>query len=74
MSLEAKPPRKLASAAHEPASAEPSRQVDRRALPRLDGQGISAFVRLKGSFSRLSVDILDFNRHGAAIRNYKMVL
>ncbi len=41
---------------------------ERRALPRLEGQEISAFVRLKGSFSRLSVEVLDFNRHGAAIQ------
>lgn len=40
---------------------------ERRALPRLEGQQISAFVRPKGSFSRLSVEVLDFNRHGAAI-------
>lgn len=40
---------------------------ERRALPRLDGRAISAFVRLKGTFSRQSVEILDFNRHGAAI-------
>ncbi len=42
--------------------------AERRALPRLEGQEISAFVRQKGSFSRLSVEVLDFNRHGAAIR------
>ena len=42
--------------------------TERRALPRLAGQQISAFLRLKGSFSRLSVEILDFNRHGAAIQ------
>jgi hypothetical protein len=40
---------------------------ERRALPRLDGQEIAAFVRQQGSFSRLSVEVLDFNRHGAAI-------
>lgn len=40
---------------------------ERRGLPRLEGPDISAFVRLKGSFSRISVEVLDFNRHGAAI-------
>lgn len=49
-------------------SVEPKADAgERRALPRLEGQKISAFVRLKGSFSRLSVEVLDFNRHGAAI-------
>ena len=42
--------------------------AERRALPRLEGQQISAFVRQKGSFSRLSVQVLDFNRHGAAVQ------
>ncbi len=40
---------------------------ERRVLPRLQGRQISAFVRCKGSFSRLTVDVLDFNRFGAAI-------
>jgi hypothetical protein len=67
MSLEAKPPRKLQPEPGALPSSQSSRQVERRALPRLDGREISAFVRLKGSFSRLSVEVLDFNRHGAAI-------
>ena len=46
---------------------ESSHSDERRALPRLEGQDISAFVRLKGSFSRITVEVLDFNRHGAAI-------
>ena len=45
---------------------ESSHSDERRALPRLEGQDISAFVRLKGSFSRITVEVLDFNRHGAA--------
>ena len=48
-------------------SASEPRSDERRALPRLEGQEISAFVRQKGSFSRISVEVLDFNRHGAAI-------
>ena len=41
---------------------------ERRSLPRYTGAGISAYVRPKGSFSRLSAEIIDFNRYGAAIR------
>lgn len=52
-----------------PAQAGPeAANAERRALPRLPGQQISAFVRRKGSFNRLSVEVLDFNRHGAAIQ------
>ena len=40
---------------------------ERRALPRYAGNGLTAYVRPKGRFSRLSVDVIDFNRHGAAI-------
>ena len=42
--------------------------AERRTLPRLTGQEISAFLRRKGSFNRLAVEVLDFNRHGAAIQ------
>ncbi len=47
-------------------STQPTRE--RRALPRYAGGEISAYVRRKGSFGRLSVEIVDFNRHGAAIQ------
>ena len=60
MSLEPK------SASRAPAE-PPADAAERRALPRLDGQQIAAYVRRKGSFSRQSVEVLDFNRHGAAI-------
>lgn len=60
MSLEPK------SASRSPAE-PPVDAAERRALPRLDGQQIAAYVRRKGSFSRQSVEVLDFNRHGAAI-------
>lgn len=40
---------------------------ERRVLPRFAGCGLSAYVRPRGSFSRLSVEIIDFNRHGAAV-------
>jgi hypothetical protein len=68
MSLEAKPPQNQQPEPGTLSSSQPPKQLERRALPRLEGQEISAFVRLKGRFSRLSVDVLDFNRHGAAIR------
>jgi hypothetical protein len=52
-----------------PASAsQASANKERRALPRFDGGRIAAYVRPKGRFNRLSVEVLDFNRHGAAIQ------
>jgi hypothetical protein len=64
MSLE---PKILTETAADSSAEMHSDSAERRARPRLEGQEISAFVRLKGSFSRLSVEVLDFNRHGAAI-------
>ena len=60
MSLE---PKSASAAPAEP----PVDAAERRALPRFDGQQIAAYVRRKGSFSRQTVEVLDFNRHGAAI-------
>ena len=60
MSLE---PKSASAAPAEP----PVDAAERRALPRFDGQQIAASVRRKGSFNRQSVEVLDFNRHGAAI-------
>ena len=51
----------------QPTAERPTTARERRALPRFAGHEIAAFVRQKGSFSRLSVEVLDFNRHGAAI-------
>jgi len=44
---------------------------ERRALPRLDGRQILAYVRPKGSLNWLSVEVLDFNRHGAAVQTHQ---
>jgi hypothetical protein len=40
---------------------------DRRRQPRFDGSGFRAEVRIKGQFSRMPGEVLDFNRHGVAI-------
>ena len=42
---------------------------DRRSQPRYQGPGLCAQLRLKGQLSRTSVDVLDFNRHGLAVRS-----
>ena len=41
---------------------------DRRSEPRFSSDVLSARVRLKGQLSRVSVEVLDFNRLGLAIQ------
>jgi hypothetical protein len=41
---------------------------ERRSQPRFLASHLSAQLRLKGQFSRVAIDVLDFNRHGLAIR------
>ena len=41
---------------------------DRRSQPRFAPQALSALLRLKGELGRISVAVLDFNRHGVAIQ------
>jgi hypothetical protein len=42
---------------------------DRRSEPRYHGSGLCAQLRLKGQLGWSSVEVLDFNRHGAAVRS-----
>ena len=41
---------------------------DRRSLPRYRAPDLCAELRVKGRFARTAVEVLDFNRHGLAIR------
>jgi hypothetical protein len=41
---------------------------DRRRQPRFRSDLLVAHVRLKGQFNRVPVEVLDFNRHGLAVR------
>ncbi len=42
---------------------------DRRSQPRFRGLHLTAQLRLKGQFGRTPVQVLDFNRHGLAVRS-----
>ena len=42
---------------------------DRRSQPRYRGLRVCAQLRLKGQLSRMPVEVLDFNRHGLAVRS-----
>ena len=41
---------------------------DRRSQPRFRSDLLVAHVRIKGQFNRVPVEVLDFNRHGLAVR------
>jgi hypothetical protein len=41
---------------------------DRRIQPRFIASDLCAELRIKGQLGRLAIDVLDFNRHGLAIR------
>ncbi len=41
---------------------------ERRIQPRFLASDLCAHLRLKGQFSRAAIEVLDFNRHGLAIR------
>ena len=41
---------------------------DRRSQPRFRSDLLVAHVRLKGQLNRVPVEVLDFNRHGLAVR------
>ena len=46
---------------------KPTQDPDRRFTARYESVGITASVRARGHFLRQPADVLDFNRHGAAV-------
>lgn len=48
---------------------QPESLHDRRSDPRYLGLRLCAHLRLKGQLGRLPVEVLDFNRHGLAVRS-----